>query len=53
VVLAAAEPPDIYPGGDQSFEFQRTVSRLEEMRSEAWLEEADETDPAARASQAI
>jgi cell division protein ZapE len=45
VVLAAAEPADIYPRGDQSFEFQRTVSRLEEMRSEAWLEEADEAEP--------
>jgi cell division protein ZapE len=53
VVLAAAEPVDIYPQGDQSFEFQRAVSRLEEMRSEPWLEEADEADEAARASQAI
>ena len=45
VVLAAAEPADIYPRGDQSFEFQRTVSRLEEMRSEAWLEEVVDADP--------
>jgi cell division protein ZapE len=44
-VLAATEPAGIYPTGDQAFEFQRTVSRLEEMRSEAWLEEADEADP--------
>jgi cell division protein ZapE len=38
VVLAAAEPADLYPAGDQSFEFQRAASRLEEMRSVAWLE---------------
>ena len=38
-VLAAAdaEPDALYPGGDGRFEFQRTVSRLEEMRSEAYL----------------
>ena len=42
VVLAAADPADIYPRGDQAFEFQRTASRLEEMRSAEWLEEADE-----------
>jgi len=40
VVLAAAEPDQIYPAGDQAFEFQRTASRLEEMRSQAWLEQA-------------
>jgi cell division protein ZapE len=39
VVLAAAEPIALYPEGDGSFEFQRAASRLEEMRSEAWLEE--------------
>ena len=38
VVLAAVEPAAIYPAGDQSFEFERTASRLEEMRSQAWLE---------------
>jgi len=38
VVLAAAEPAAIYPLGDQAFEFERTASRLEEMRSEAWLD---------------
>ena len=36
VVLAAAEPEALYPAGDGVFEFQRTVSRLEEMRSEGW-----------------
>jgi len=40
VVLAAAEPVALYPAGDQAFEFQRAVSRLEEMRSETWLESA-------------
>jgi len=39
VVLASAEPAAIYPAGDQAFEFQRTASRLEEMRSQAWLQE--------------
>jgi cell division protein ZapE len=33
VVLAAAEPDDLYPAGDGSFEFERTASRLQEMRS--------------------
>jgi len=37
VVLAAAAPGEIYPTGDGSFEFERTASRLEEMRSEAYL----------------
>jgi cell division protein ZapE len=37
VVLAADEPGALYPAGDQAFEFQRAVSRLEEMRSADWL----------------
>lgn len=38
-LLAAAdsEPAELYLAGDGAFEFQRTVSRLEEMRSEAYL----------------
>jgi cell division protein ZapE len=36
VVLAEAEPPALYPAGDQAFEFERAVSRLEEMRSADW-----------------
>lgn len=40
-VLAAAQPADIYPAGDQAFEFQRTASRLEEMRSQTWLDEVE------------
>jgi len=42
VVLAAAEPQAVYPAGDGAFEFGRAASRLEEMRSVAWLEETDE-----------
>jgi cell division protein ZapE len=37
VVLAEAEPDDLYPAGDGAFEFERTASRLQEMRSAAWL----------------
>jgi cell division protein ZapE len=33
VALAASEPEALYPQGDGSFEFERTVSRLQEMRS--------------------
>ena len=34
---AAAEPDALYPAGDGSFEFARTVSRLEEMRSADYM----------------
>ena len=37
VASAAAEPGGLYPEGDGSFEFQRTISRLHEMRSHAYL----------------
>ena len=37
VASAEAEPDALYPAGDGSFEFQRTASRLHEMRSEAYL----------------
>jgi cell division protein ZapE len=36
---ADAEPAGLYPAGDGSFEFARTVSRLEEMRSADYLAE--------------
>ncbi|MGZ3272675.1 MAG: AFG1/ZapE family ATPase, partial [Caulobacteraceae bacterium] len=41
VVLAEAEPDDLYPAGDGAFEFERTASRLQEMRSAAWLEKVN------------
>jgi cell division protein ZapE len=37
LAAADAEPRGLYPGGDSSFEFQRTISRLEEMRSAEYL----------------
>lgn len=36
VVSAAAEPDDLYPEGEGAFEFERTASRLHEMRSADW-----------------
>ena len=37
LAAADAEPAGLYPAGDGNFEFQRTVSRLEEMQSEDYL----------------
>jgi cell division protein ZapE len=37
VVLADAEPDGLYPAGDGAFEFERTASRLHEMRSADYL----------------
>ena len=39
LAAADAEPAGLYAAGDGSFEFQRTVSRLEEMRSAEYLAE--------------
>ena len=39
LAAADAEPEGLYPSGDGSFEFQRTASRLEEMRSAEYLAE--------------
>ena len=39
IVLAEAQPAQLYPAGDGAFEFERTASRLEEMRSADWLQE--------------
>jgi len=39
LAAADAEPDELYPKGDGNFEFQRTVSRLEEMRSAGYLAE--------------
>ena len=38
-VLAQAEPDALYPAGDGAFEFARTASRLQEMRSADYLEQ--------------
>ena len=42
VVLAEAEPEALYAAGDGAFEFERTASRLQEMRSAAYVEQARE-----------
>jgi cell division protein ZapE len=36
IVLGEAEPGAIYPSGEQAFEFERSASRLAEMRSADW-----------------
>ena len=46
LAAADAEPAGLYPEGDGSFEFQRTASRLEEMRSAEYLAEGHGTDHA-------
>lgn len=40
ICTAQTKPISLYPEGDGSFEFGRTVSRLTEMQSEAYLAEA-------------
>ena len=47
VATAEAEPEDLYPAGDGSFEFQRTASRLFEMRSRDYLALEHRTPPRA------
>ena len=44
LAAADAEPAALYPAGDGSFEFARTVSRLEEMRSAEYLAVGHGTD---------
>ncbi|MBW6529651.1 AFG1 family ATPase [Sphingomonas sp. RRHST34] len=43
LAAADAEPDQLYPRGDGAFEFRRTASRLEEMRSESYLSEGHGT----------
>jgi cell division protein ZapE len=43
IAAADAEPAQLYPLGDGAFEFERTVSRLEEMRSSQYLAEGHGT----------
>jgi cell division protein ZapE len=44
LAAADAQPDDLYTAGDGAFEFERTASRLEEMRSEAYLAQGHGTD---------
>ena len=44
LAAADAQPDALYPRGDGAFEFQRTVSRLEEMRSEDYLAQGHGTN---------
>lgn len=41
---ADAEPEKLYPAGDGAFEFERTVSRILEMQSDAYLEKGHGED---------
>jgi cell division protein ZapE len=47
LAAADAEPSGLYPAGDGEFEFQRTVSRLEEMQSAEYLAQGHGSAPAA------
>ena len=43
IASAEAEPTELYRAteGREAFEFERTASRLEEMRSADWLKDVD------------
>lgn len=44
LIAADAPPAELYPAGDGSFEFERTVSRLSEMQSADYLARGHGTD---------
>ena len=44
IATAQAHPEHLYTGERLSFPFQRTISRLHEMRSEAYLSQAHKAD---------
>lgn len=52
LMAADAEPDDLYPSGDGSFEFKRTISRLMEMQSADYMAEGHGLDVAAASEQA-
>jgi len=41
VVSADALPAELYTGDDHAYEFERTISRLQEMQSAAYLDRSD------------
>ena len=47
VISAEAEPQMLYQTGDGAFEFERTASRLMEMRSQSYIETPPSTVAAA------
>ncbi len=55
IVSAAAEPADLWEGKDgaESFEFARTASRLIEMRSDSYWENAGAPTPETKKAQAV
>lgn len=50
IMSAAVEPKDLYLDGTGAFEFERTVSRLMEMRTDAYLGERRKLEPTDAAS---
>ena len=53
IASADAEPDDLHPAGDESFLFERTASRLTEMRSAAYLESRMDRVSAAQTEGAV
>ena len=53
IVSADAEPAELYPAGDGAALFERTVSRLMEMRSAAYLASRLDRKPALPAASGL